>query len=155
MCWYTPWAFFYTVCHCERRHCHKGNNSTQYWLYACIWQGWGPAGRATPQAKGGTIPKVTRITSPELCPDTPWTFFLSLSLCLRFSFYTSVFHHYKRAARAKRYESLTPSCLLQHLWEGSKERNKSNFPMQQKWGNQHYRTCGEHMGLPLKCCITV
>lgn len=33
-------------------------------------------------AKGGTIPKVTHITSPELCPDTPFTFFLSLSPCL-------------------------------------------------------------------------
>lgn len=59
-------------------------------MFVYVREGWGPpaAARATPQLKGGIIPKVTHITSGVLCPDTPLTLFclaLWFSLAVRLS----------------------------------------------------------------------
>lgn len=91
----------FKLCHCESRSSHWGDNSTQNcmrvykWVCMCVCGvGGGRQGHReshTP-AEGGIIPKVTRITSLELCPDTPISlplsrslFSFSLSLCLSLS----------------------------------------------------------------------
>lgn len=127
-------------------------------LCACVRRGGGHKGsrESHTQAKGGTSPKVTHITSPELCPDTPLAFSLYLSLCLSACLF---FITIKGQPEPRDRE---PNPKFEHIpltafvaGDESREGYKSTFTAQPKWGNQHYSTCGKHMEFYSKYCRTV
>lgn len=107
-------------------------------------------------AEGGTIPKVTLITSPELCPDTPFAFSLSLFLCLCQSLLSAglFFITIKGQPEPKDGVWAAAHSFFSVLTVGggdSRGGNESTF-----WSRyQHYRTCGKHMNIYFKYCVTM
>lgn len=74
-------------------------------------------------AKGGTIPKVTHITSPEFCPDTPLTFLsLFLSLSLSISFFPVLFFITIKGQPEPKDRGPNPELPLLNLWEAMKAK---------------------------------